>query len=83
MGAIRTLIEIGHRVPQDVSVIGYDDTPLGATFIPPLSSVHQNWNEGGTTACAQGIGIVPRRTRALGNAAEPARAARDVTTRRR
>lgn len=47
MGAIRALIEQGVRVPDEISVIGYDDTPLGASFIPPLSSIHQNWHDGG------------------------------------
>jgi DNA-binding LacI/PurR family transcriptional regulator len=47
MGAIRALVELGHQVPSDVSVVGYDDTPLGASFLPPLSSVRQNWQEGG------------------------------------
>ena len=47
MGAVRGLVEAGLAVPEDVSVIGYDDTPLAAAFIPPLSSVHQNWREGG------------------------------------
>ncbi|MFC3650276.1 LacI family DNA-binding transcriptional regulator [Dyella humi] len=47
MGAIRALVELGQSVPNDVSVIGYDDTPLGASFLPPLSTVRQNWQEGG------------------------------------
>ena len=47
IGAIRALIERGRRVPEDVSVIGYDDTPLGATYVPPLSSVHQNFLDAG------------------------------------
>ncbi|HVK52818.1 MAG TPA: substrate-binding domain-containing protein, partial [Pseudoxanthomonas sp.] len=47
IGAIRALIERGRRVPDDVSVIGYDDTPLGATYVPPLSSVHQNFVDAG------------------------------------
>jgi DNA-binding LacI/PurR family transcriptional regulator len=47
MGAIRALLEHGARVPDDISVIGYDDTPLGASFIPPLSSIHQSWHDGG------------------------------------
>ncbi len=47
IGAIRALIERGRRVPEDVSVIGYDDTPLGATYVPPLSSVHQNFVDAG------------------------------------
>jgi len=47
IGAIRALIEHGRRIPEDVSVIGYDDTPLGATYVPPLSSVHQNFFDAG------------------------------------
>lgn len=47
MGAIRALTDRGHKVPEDVSVIGYDDTPMAANFVPPLTSIHQNWREGG------------------------------------
>jgi DNA-binding LacI/PurR family transcriptional regulator len=28
-------------------VIGYDNTPLGASYQPPLTTVHQNLYEGG------------------------------------
>ncbi|MBL7164256.1 MAG: substrate-binding domain-containing protein [Anaerolineales bacterium] len=35
MGAIRALREAGMRVPQDISVIGYDDIPLASYFDPP------------------------------------------------
>lgn len=58
MGAIRALIEQGYRVPEDVSVVGYDDTPVGATFIPPLSSVHQNWHEGGILLARKALALV-------------------------
>jgi DNA-binding LacI/PurR family transcriptional regulator len=58
MGAIRALIEQGYRVPEDVSVVGYDDTPLGATFIPPLSSVHQNWHDGGILLARKALALV-------------------------
>ncbi len=47
MGAIRSLTDRGLCVPDDVSVIGYDDTPMAANFVPPLTSIHQNWREGG------------------------------------
>lgn len=47
MGATRTLIEHGRRVPDDVSVIGHDDSPAAAGFIPALTSVHQSWSDGG------------------------------------
>jgi DNA-binding LacI/PurR family transcriptional regulator len=58
MGAIRALIELGLRVPEDVSVIGYDDTPVGAAFIPPLSSVHQNWHEGGILLARKALALI-------------------------
>jgi DNA-binding LacI/PurR family transcriptional regulator len=57
MGAIRALIEHGQRVPEDVSVVGYDDTPLGAAFIPPLSSVHQNWHDGGILLARKALAL--------------------------
>lgn len=58
MGAIRALTELGMRVPEDVSVIGYDDTPLGANFIPPLSSVHQNWRDGGILLAQKVLALI-------------------------
>ncbi|WP_299345700.1 LacI family DNA-binding transcriptional regulator [uncultured Pseudoxanthomonas sp.] len=57
IGAIRALIERGRRVPEDVSVIGYDDSPLGATYVPPLTSVHQNFIDAGV--------LLARKVRAL------------------
>ncbi|UGQ46199.1 LacI family DNA-binding transcriptional regulator [Massilia endophytica] len=47
MGAIRALAEKNLRVPEIVSVIGYDDTPGAASFVPPLTSVHQYLRDGG------------------------------------
>lgn len=41
MGAIRTLLDHGLRVPEDVSVIGFDGIPLGEFLVPRLSSVAQ------------------------------------------
>ena len=47
MGAIRALAEHGVPVPDRVSVIGYDNTPGAASFVPPLTSVHQDLRDGG------------------------------------
>ncbi len=42
IGAIRALRERGARVPQDVSVIGFDDLPLASYFDPPLTTMRQD-----------------------------------------
>jgi LacI family transcriptional regulator len=39
LGAIGALRESGRRVPDDVSVIGFDDVPLAGFFDPPLTTV--------------------------------------------
>lgn len=35
------LSKLGKRVPEDISVIGYDDNPLSRFSMPPLTTVHQ------------------------------------------
>ena len=39
LGALHALSESGLRVPEDVSVVGYDDVPEAAHFAPPLTTV--------------------------------------------
>lgn len=42
IGAIRALHNNGLRVPQDVSVMGFDGLPLGSFLVPELSTVIQS-----------------------------------------
>ena len=42
IGAIRALRDSGLRVPEDVSVMGFDGLPLGDFLVPQLSTVNQS-----------------------------------------
>ena len=50
IGATRRLRSQGLRVPEDVSVIGYDDLPVAGYVDPPLTTVHQPMREVGALA---------------------------------
>ena len=43
LGALRALHEAGLRVPQDVSVVGFDDLAIAAYFDPPLTTMRQDF----------------------------------------
>jgi LacI family transcriptional regulator len=42
MGAIRALSDHGLRVPEDVSVVGFDGLPIGDYTVPRLATVSQS-----------------------------------------
>ncbi len=58
MGAIRALTEHRLHVPEDVTVVGYDDTPGAASFVPPLTSVHQYLRDGGVLLAKKMLGLI-------------------------
>ncbi|MFF3491603.1 LacI family DNA-binding transcriptional regulator [Streptomyces sp. NPDC002795] len=47
LGLLRALEERGRKVPDDVSVIGFDDIPDSGSYQPPLTTVHQDFAEVG------------------------------------
>lgn len=58
VGALRALTEHGIRVPEDVSIIGFDDLTLGAFSNPPLTTVHVLKHEVGEIAVRRLVGNI-------------------------
>lgn len=62
LGLLRALHERGRRVPEDISVIGFDDIAEAGSFLPPLTTVHQDFAEVGRLC----VRAVLRKMRAAG-----------------
>ena len=57
-GAISALNEAGLKVPQDVSIIGYDDIPEAEFDDPPLTTIRQPMQEVGKAAASLLINLI-------------------------
>jgi LacI family transcriptional regulator len=55
VGVLATAHELGLRVPDDLSVTGFDDTPQAAWTTPPLTTVHQHLADMGRMAVQTAI----------------------------
>lgn len=69
LGVLRALSERGRRVPEEISVVGFDDVPEAAYFIPPLTTVRPDFDAVARAGLAMllrqieaGPGVVERHT---------------------
>jgi DNA-binding LacI/PurR family transcriptional regulator len=67
LGLLRAMHETGHRVPDDVCVVGFDDIPEAGFLTPSLSSVRQDFTEVGRRSVALMLAQIDQGSR------EPAR----------
>lgn len=58
LGLLRALHERGCRVPEDISVVGFDDLPEAAFYWPALTTVAQDFSELGRRALALAVAAV-------------------------
>ena len=56
LGAIRAIHDLGRRVPQDISVVGYDGIPLSRFSVPRLTTVRQDTQQ----LARQGVDLLLR-----------------------
>jgi DNA-binding LacI/PurR family transcriptional regulator len=53
LGILRACHEFGRDVPGSLSIIGFDDMPEAGSFWPPLTTIHQSFDEVGRRAVAR------------------------------
>jgi DNA-binding LacI/PurR family transcriptional regulator len=59
-GVVRAAESLGLRVPEDLSVVGFDDSPLASRMRPTLTTVRQPVAEKGHTAAAALTTLIER-----------------------
>ncbi|OLT53628.1 LacI family transcriptional regulator [Cellulosimicrobium sp. CUA-896] len=80
LGLLRALHDAGRRVPEDVSVVGFDDLPESGEFLPPLTTVHQDFAEVGRRCVAQVLRQVREGVHETGTRLVPTRLVRRAST---
>ena len=69
IGVLHALDETTHQVPQDISVVGFDDIHLAQFMLPPLTTVQMSCRDlaaASVEALRAGIETGPSRSRAAG-----------------
>lgn len=61
IGVLRAARELGLRVPEDLSVVGFDDIDIAQHTNPPLTTVHQPIRRKGESAVRLLLSVVERR----------------------
>jgi DNA-binding LacI/PurR family transcriptional regulator len=80
LGALRALDEAGRRVPDDVSVVGFDDVPEAEYFQPSLTTVRQHFADAGRRAVGMLLDMIRPDDDPGGGAAVLRRAALEPAT---
>ena len=73
MGALHAAVELGFKVPADVSIGGFDDVPSAATMTPSLTTVRQPLDDIGVRAVDELISLIGGRPRVASRTELPAR----------
>ncbi len=58
LGVLRAIQEAGRNVPNDISVIGFDDVPDAAFYTPPLTTVRQHFAQLGRETMQMLMGLM-------------------------
>ncbi len=63
LGVLRALREAGRGIPDEVSVVGFDDIPEAPYFAPPLTTVRQDFDQIGRRSMGLLLDVIETRKR--------------------
>lgn len=58
LGAMKALQEMGYRIPEDVSIVGFDDLPFSEISNPPLTTLRVPKQEMGRLAVRKLVEVI-------------------------
>lgn len=73
LGFIHAAFDHGIKVPTALSVVGFDDIPEAAHFLPPLTTVHQDFDVLGRRAVDRLLSAIQRNAKGVHDPADPLR----------
>jgi DNA-binding LacI/PurR family transcriptional regulator len=73
LGVLRALHECGRSVPGQISVVGFDDMQESSSFWPPLTTVHQEFDDVGRHSVDLLLQAINHRTREAASLLVPTR----------
>jgi DNA-binding LacI/PurR family transcriptional regulator len=80
LGVLRALHEAGRPVPDDVSVVGFDDTEESSSYWPPLTTVHQDFSAVGRICVQRLLAEIEQNAAAAGTTIVPVRLVERAST---
>lgn len=63
-GAIKAVTDLGYRVPEDVSIVGFDDVSMAQFSTPPLTTIRQDPYQKGRVAAKTLLTLIRNRNEA-------------------
>jgi LacI family transcriptional regulator len=58
LGALKAAKEMGYRVPQDISIVGFGDVPFASMVTPPLTTIREPFQRMGYEAAVAIIKLI-------------------------
>jgi DNA-binding LacI/PurR family transcriptional regulator len=71
LGALKAISEAGLKVPENLSLVGFDDLPESQFFTPSLTTARQDFTEVGEQALAILLGLINRKKARMNVAIKP------------